>query len=775
MKKDQKNGPGGPRDNEAASKAGRTGQPGTKNNGRDPAPDPDDQTGQAPEGTPGADDGRPPVRHTMLQCFSFLARQTGVDLSVGRIIHDFAVGDEEVGLDFLVRVAKDNGFKAKTLSLDWNGLASLGQAFPALARLKNGNGVIIYGVREHEGKSEVVFVDPLSDKPGAIILPFDRFTNNWEGETLLLKRRYGLTEMDQPFGFRWFLPEIFKQKRFFFDVAVASVMLYIVGLAIPIFFQLIIDKVLVHQSYATLYVLTVGVIIALLFEAGFRFIRQVLLLFATRRIDIRVARRTFGHLLSLPLEFFERRYAGVLTKHMQQTEKIRQFLTGRLFLTTLDALSLIVFIPVLFLYSVKLSIVVLVFTFVIALIMFMLIKPFRRRLKDLYMAEGDRQAYLVENLHGMNTVKSLAIEPNQKKHWDIKSASAVSKHFRVGLIAAVATNITGMLEKLMLVAIIFLGAQDVFAGKMSVGALVAFQMISSRVTGPLVQIVSLIHEYQETALSINMLGEVMNARPERSGPTSGLRPRIKGRITFENVSFTYPGYTIPALVDFSLDIEDDTVLGVVGRSGSGKTTMARLIQGLYTAPEGIIRLDGVDIREIETSHLRRSIGVVLQENFLFRGTFRDNIAITKTDATFAEIRQAAAMAGADEFIERMPHGFDTMIEEGGSNLSGGQRQRLAIARALLTRPRILILDEATSALDPQSEAIIKRNLATIAQGRTVIMISHRLTNMVDADAVVVLEQGLKAGFGAHRQLLADCEIYRRLWQQQTGSVRDDVI
>jgi subfamily B ATP-binding cassette protein HlyB/CyaB len=766
--------------------------PGKKNSGPSSSSEsaPEKKSGQATEADPDqprapgkenqgqatnqseSKDQSPPVRHTVLQCFVFLARQNGVDLSVDRIIHEWAVGDKEVELSFLSRPARRYGFKARAVRLDYSDLSSLGRALPVLARLRNGNGVIIFGVREREGGREIIFVDPLSDRPGAIILPFERFSQNWDGEALLLKRRYGLSEMDQPFGFRWFIPEILRQKRFFIDVALASVMLYLVGLAVPIFFQLIIDKVLVHQSFSTLYVLTAGVIIALLFEAGFRFIRQVLLLFGSRRIDIRVTRRTFGHLLSLPLEFFERRYAGVLTKHMQQSEKIRQFLTGRLFLTGLDALSLVVFVPILFLYSVKLTLVVLVFTGIIAAIMSVLIRPFRRRLQELYLAEGDRQAYLVENLHGMNTVKSLALEPNQKQEWDNKAALAVSKHFRVGMISAVAGNLTKMIERLMMVAVIFLGALDVFAGTLSVGALVAFQMISARVTGPLVQMVSLIHEYQETSLSIKMLGEVMNASPERIGVASGLRPSLKGRITFEDVSFTYPGYTLPALTDFSLNIPEATVLGVVGRSGSGKTTMARLIQGLYTTPKGIVRIDGLDIREIDTSHLRRSIGVVLQENFLFRGTFKDNIAITKKGATFAEIRQAASLAGADEFIERLPQGFDTMLEEGGANLSGGQRQRLAIARALLTRPRILIFDEATSSLDPESEAIIKRNLAQISKGRTVVMISHRLTNLIDAQAIVVLDQGRQVGFGTHQQLLAQCDVYRRLWQQQTGSWQD---
>ncbi len=735
---------------------------------------PPDQTAPAP-GPTRADDQENaslPPRHTVLQCFVFLARQSGVDLSVGKLVHEGAVGREEVDLAFVARVARRHGFKAKAVRLDYDALAGLGGALPVLVRLANGNGVVVYGVRETDGQREVVFIDPLADRPGAIVLPFDRFARNWNGEALLLKRRHRLSEAEQPFGFRWFIPEILRQKRFFIDVAVASVMLYLVGLAVPIFFQLIIDKVLVHHSFSTLYVLTAGVVVALLFEAGFRFIRQVLLLFGSRRIDIRVTRRTFGHLLSLPLQFFERRYAGVLTKHMQQSEKIRQFLTGRLFMTTLDALSLIVFIPVLFLYSVKLTLVVLVFTGIIAGIMAVLIRPFRRRLKELYLAEGDRQAYLVENLHGMPTVKSLAIEPNQKLEWDSKAALAVTKRFQVGLISAAAGNLTKMIERLMLVAVIFIGALDVFSGVLSVGALVAFQMISSRVSGPLVQMVSLIHEFQETSLSIKMLGEVMNAQPERVGTAAGLRPDIRGQITFERVTFNYPGYTLPALSDLDLEVPPATILGVVGRSGSGKTTLARLIQGLYSAPEGIVRIDGVDIREIEMAHLRRSIGVVLQENFLFRGTFKDNIAITKKSATFAEVRRAAQLAGADEFIERLPQGFDTMLEEAGANLSGGQRQRLAIARVLLTRPRILIFDEATSALDPESEAVIKRHLAEISRGRTVIMISHRLTNLIDADAIIVLDEGRRVGFGTHPQLLEQCQVYRHLWQQQTGSFRD---
>ncbi|MBI5521908.1 MAG: peptidase domain-containing ABC transporter [Desulfarculus sp.] len=704
----------------------------------------------------------------MVQSLVFAARMQGAELSVARLVHDNALPAQEVDLATLARLAQAGGLKAKTANLSREDLLGLGQAFPVVACLSNGNGVALLAAREQGGQVKVAVVDPLADRPGVIVLAYEELAAKWDGQALLIKRRHRATDEDQPFGLLWFLPEIMRQGRFFLDVTLAALVLPLVALATPLFFQLIIDKVLVHQSQATLWVLTMGVLIAILFEAGFGFLRQYMLLFATRRIDIRVARRTFSHLLSLPLEFFERRFAGVLVKHMQQTEKIRGFLTGRLLLTILDSVALVVLVPVLFFYSPKLTLVVLFFSGLIALVIALLVGPFRRRLRELYMAEGDRQAFLVENIHGINTVKSLAMEPKQKKLWDGKAAGAVERHYRVGMISNSAQAITKALERAMLIAVIALGAQDVFDAKLTVGVLVAFQMLAGRVSGPLVQVVSLVHEYQETGLSIKMLGEVMNAPPERAGPARGIMPAIRGGISFEGVTFRYLGAARPALEGVSFNIPAGSVQGLVGRSGSGKTTLARLIQGLYAMQEGIIRLDGVDLREVDVHHLRRNLGVVLQENFLFRGTVRDNIGVTKSDATADEIAAAARLAGADEFIEQLPQGMDTLLEEGGVNLSGGQRQRLAIARALLTRPPILILDEATSALDPESEAIIRQNLKNIAQGRTVVIISHRLSNLVEADDIVVLDQGRLACQGTHAQLLKSCDIYRNLWNQQTA-------
>jgi ATP-binding cassette subfamily B protein len=523
----------------------------------------------------------------------------------------------------------------------------------------------------------------------------------------------------------------------------------------------------VHQGYATLQVLLAGMVIALGFDAVLTFLRRYLLLHATNRIDIRVATASFGHLMRLPITFFERMPAGVIVRHLQQAARVREFLTGRLFLTLLDAVSLLVFIPVLWLYSPRLTLVVLGASVLIAIVVALLVGPFRRRLDALYQAEGERQALLVESVHGMRTVKSLSLEPRQRRAWDERSAQAVTTRAQVEKVSALAQAATGLLEKLMTVAIIGLGAYAVFEGSLSVGALVAFNMLAGRVSGPLTQIVTMAHEYQDVAVSVRMLGEVMNHAPERDDRGRGLRPAVQGALEFAEVTFRYAPDAAPALDDVSFQVPSGSVFGIVGRSGSGKTTITRLIQGLHTPQSGQVRLDGVDTREFDLVHLRGAIGVVLQESFLFRGTVRENIAAPRPAATFEEVVAAARLAGADEFVERLPRGYDTRLEENAENLSGGQKQRLAIARALITQPRLLILDEATSALDPESEAIIRRNLSRIARGRTVIIVSHRLATLVDADRILVLERGRVADLGTHRDLLARCMPYRQLWGQQT--------
>ena len=708
--------------------------------------------------------------HTAIQCLTAIAQHHGLQINPERLIDDYALRAEEPGNGLLLRIAADIGLKAKTDNLDWPRLMAQGGVFPLMARLSGGNMVILVGVKagENGAEDQVAVLNPANANAQVTLVARGDFQRHWQGEVLFVKRQHKLTDPNQPFGLRWFIPEILKQKTAFRDIFIAAIAMQLLALASPMFFQLVIDKVLTHQSVTTLQVLAVGIVAALIFDATFGFLRQTLTLAASNKIDMTLTRRVFSHLLSLPIDFFETTSAGVVTRHMQQLEKIRSFLTGRLFMTGLDLIALVVFVPILFSYSFKLTLIVLLFAAMIAGIVMAMVPTFQRRLNALYSAEGQRQGMLVETIHGMRTVKALAIEPTQRRVWDQRSAEAITMHFRVGQISIAGNAVTDFLGKLLPVMIIIVGAADVFDNTLSVGAIIAFQMLSGRVTQPLISIVGLVNEYQETALSVRMLGEVMNRAPEGRPGANGLRPVLQGEIKFDNVVFRYPGAQNLALNKASFTIEQGMVIGIVGRSGSGKTTLTKLIQGLYPLQEGLIRFDGIDAREIELSHLRRQIGVVLQENFLFRGTVRQNLSATKPDATFEELVAAAQAAGADEFIERLPQGYDTVLEENATNLSGGQKQRLSIARTLVSRPRILILDEAASALDPESEAIFINNLSKIAVGRTVIMISHRLSTLVDADRIMVMHQGSLVDAGRHEELLTRSETYQHLWNQQTS-------
>ncbi|USX26777.1 peptidase domain-containing ABC transporter [Oxalobacteraceae bacterium OTU3CINTB1] len=712
--------------------------------------------------------------HTAIQCLTAIAQHHGLQINPERLIDDYALRAEEPGDGALLRIASDIGLKAKADRLNWSRLMAQGGVFPLMARLVDGNMIIVVGVKPadvvgHPGaEDQVAVLNPANANAAVVMVARGEFEKRWGGEVLFIKRQHKLTDPNQPFGLRWFIPEILKQKAAFRDIFIAAIAMQLLALASPIFFQLVIDKVLTHQSVTTLQVLAVGIIMALVFDATFGFLRQTLTLAASNKIDMRLTRRVFAHLLSLPIDFFETTSAGVVTRHMQQLEKIRSFLTGRLFFTALDLIALLVFVPILFSYSFKLAMIVLLFAAMIGGIVLAMVPTFQRRLNALYSAEGQRQGMLVETIHGMRTVKALAIEPSQRRIWDQRSAEAITMHFRVGQISIAGNAVTDFLGKLLPVTLIVVGAADVFDSTLSVGGLIAFQMLAGRVTGPLISLVGLVNEYQETALSVKMLGEVMNRAPEGRAGANGLRPVLDGEIKFDAVTFRYPGAQAMALNKASFTIEQGTVVGIVGRSGSGKTTLTKLIQGLYPVQEGIVRFDGIDAREIELSHLRRQIGVVLQENFLFRGTVRENLSVTKPDATFEELVAAAVAAGADEFIERLPMGYDTVLEENASNLSGGQKQRLSIARTLVARPRILILDEAASALDPESEAIFIGNLSKIAVGRTVVMISHRLSTLVNADKIMVMQQGSLMDAGRHEELLTRSETYQHLWNQQTS-------
>jgi len=703
--------------------------------------------------------------HTALRCLFIVAIHHGLHLTPEEI---GSIGTDDL-IKSVLRVMKGAKLKGRALhDCSWTNLMSLGGAYPAMVVRRDGTWMIVVDiVTDPEGVKSVAILDPLREQDGIFLMPQAEFMAIWSGSLILCKRVYDLDDENQPFGLRWFMPEILRHAKSFRSIAIAAILANLISYAIPLLFQVVVDKVITHHSYQTLLFVVLVFLVLLAFDGIFGYVRQNLMLYATNRIDARLVSKTFQHLLSLPLEFFESHTAGVLTRHMQQTEKLRQFLTGRLFQLILDTIVLPILLVMLAFYSLKLTIMVLVFSGLIALVIAGMVPTFRYQLDRLYQSEGERQSHLVETLHSMRAVKSLVLEGERQKSWDNKIAQAMRRHMAVGKISSLGNVLTHGLEHLMQITILALGAMDVFDGTLTLGSLIAFNMLSGRVSGPLVQIVALINEYQETALSVKMLGAVMNAKPERTPGMRQARPLIVGNLEFTSVNFTYHGASNPALRDISFKVEEGQMIGVVGRSGSGKTTITRLIQSIHMPDSGLIRLDGADLRHIDINHLRRSIGVVLQDNLLFRGTIRENIAAAKPDASLDEILRAARMAGADEFIERLPMSYDTMVEENASNFSGGQRQRVAIARALVTHPRLLIFDEATSALDPDSEAIVQNNLNDIAQGRTMIIVSHRLSSLVKSDRILVLERGQLIDFAPHNTLLERCDVYRHLWQQQT--------
>ncbi len=770
-------------------------------------------------------------RHTSLYSLAAIVKHHGGDTDVARLIHDYAVSEDEPALRLLKKMAEDLDFSAKEITASWDKLKRLGGAFPCMGFKRDGTSAILCGMRavpvstvkqalpdaevrttgvpppaepvreqiatdaektapepksdiakveletpmkEPELKYELAVWDPIAKdgrRPAMKFIPQDEFEKIFSGHILLLKKHYSILDEDQPFGLRWFIPEFYRQRTLLGQVALAILSISLIGLVIPLFFQLVVDKVLLHQSYNTLTVLTVAVVVALVFNAALDYLEKYFLLYATNRIDIRLAIRTFAKLLSLPVDFYERISSGVLLKHMQQTERIRSFLSGSLFFSILELLSLVVFLPFLLVYSARLTLIVLFFTFLMALVIALLIRPFQVRLEELYMAEGKRQGMLVETIHGIRTVKSLALEPTQQRKWNDTAAFAITRYFRVAKISIAARTICDFLEKAMFVAVIAYGAKAVFDHTLTVGELIAFQMLSGRVTGPLVHIVGLVHEYQQTALSVKMLGVVMNCPGEQVG--GSLHHQLRGELSIDNVNFQYTPDGPRVIKDFTLHIAPGTTVGLVGRSGSGKTTLTKLIQGLYPLQGGIIKFDGIDIREIDRSSLRSNIGIVLQDNYFFHGTVRENLSLTKKEASMEEVIYASRMAGADEFVQKMSRGYDSMLEENASNLSGGQRQRLAIARALLPNPRFLIFDEATSALDPESETLVRRNLKLIARNRTVFIISHRLSVLCRANQIVVMDKGELKEQGTHAELIAKKGIYAEFWRQQMGT-EDDV-
>lgn len=654
------------------------------------------------------------------------------------------------------------GLKASATDSDWPRLSVI--ALPAIAVQKDGRYVLL----ARADNEKVLVQDPAEPKP--LILPRQVFEGAWSGRLILFTKRAHLRPEDRKFDFTWFIPAIVKYRKLLGEVLLASFFIQLFALLTPLFFQVVIDKVLVHKALTTLTVLGIGMLALVLFEAILTGLRMYVFAHTSSRIDVGLGAQLFKHVMRLPLAYFEARRVGDTVARVRELETVRQFLTSSTVTAVIDLFFTIVFIAVMFFYSPLLTYVVLG-TIPIYVILSVVVTPiFRARLNEKFNRGADNQAFLVESINGVETLKAMAVEPAMQRRWEEQLAGYVRASFRATSLGNIAGQTASFVNKVTTVAILWIGAHLVMGGSLTIGQLIAFNMLAGRVSGPLLRVVQLWQEFQQAGISVNRLGDLLNAPPEPSyNPNRTTLPSLTGHVLFDKVTFRYRIDGSEVLRKLSLEIPAGKVIGVVGRSGSGKSTIAKLIQRLYVPEAGRVLIDGVDLAQVDAAWLRRQIGVVLQENFLFNRSVRDNIALPDPGLPMEQVVAAAKLAGAHEFILELPHGYDTMVGEHGCSLSGGQRQRIAIARALVTNPRILIFDEATSALDYESESIIQRNLAQICRGRTVIIIAHRLSTVRNANWIFVIEKGEIIEQGMHQDLLQLNGYYARLHKHQDGS------
>jgi ATP-binding cassette subfamily B protein len=703
--------------------------------------------------------------HPRLLAMMMAARYYGLELDA----NDFRLGQGEgqPSAAALSAWAQAAGMWSRALRLKWRHLFSVTGAGPVVLLFNDGSAGLLTGANT---ENKIVFVrDPRAPEAEPPV-PVDemRLAEVWSGEVILLRAERTQEAADPPFTLRWLAGVVMQEGKHLRDLVVASLAISLLTILPPLLVMQTVDRVMVHHSYSTLFLIASILGTMVVYETLLGFARRLIILVVGTRTDAKLNLHVFSRLIRLPLDYFERHPAGETMYRVSQVNQVRQFITGKLMTTILDMITLGVLLPFLFWLNSTLAWIVLACATAIMLIILAFLRPVRAVFGKVINAETLKNAALGETIFGIKTVKSLAIEPQRKALWDEKVAEVGKWRWELGKLSNWPQTLVTPIERFMYMGTILIGAylaltQD---NGFQIGAIFAFMMLSQRVSQPLVGLARLIEEWEEVGGSMAMAAEVLNRPLEVDAASGGLRPKFAGAVSYEDVTFTYAGTKLPALDRISFSVPAGTTLGLVGRSGSGKSTITRLLQGINREYSGFLKIDGADLREINLRHLRSSFGVVLQENFLFRGTIRENILAGRPGLTLEDAIRAARLAGAEEFIERMPNGYETWIEEGSPNLSGGQRQRLAIARALITDPRILILDEATSALDPESEALVNANLKRIARGRTMFIVSHRLSSLVDCDQILVLEKGKAVDIGSHATLLERCAIYRTLWNQQ---------
>ena len=694
-----------------------------------------------------------------------VARYHGVELDPSEF--RAASASPVPGAADLSQWAQNGGMWARAVRIRWSHLLRLEQTGPVVLLFSDGGAGLLTGA---SAERNIVFLKSVDAPDDAEGVPIDelRLLQVWSGEAVLLRPTRSFIAADAPFTFHWLVDLVRLESRPLRDIGIASFTLSILTILPPLIVMTVVNKVLQFNSISTLVLLTAVIAIVFAYETLLGHARRMIINVVGARLDTKLNLHVFSRLLRLPLDYFERHPAGETMYHLAQVHRIREFLTGKLLSTFLDLITLCVLIPVMFYINATLAWIVLFCAGVIMAIIFAFLAPLRRRYQQVVDAETWKSAALGETVVGIKTVKALGLEPQRKALWDERVAEAGKARLSFGQLANWPQTLVTPIERVMVLGTMLIGAYLAMNDRSGymVGSLFAFMMIAQRVAQPLVGLARLVEDYEEVGAAIGEAASVLNRPLESTSTSAGLRPKLVGEIKFSDLTFSYMGTKTPALDRVSFDIPAGTMFGIVGRSGSGKSTIARLLQGINRDYSGFLKLDGVDLKEINLRHLRQGLGVVLQDNFLFRGSIRDNIIAGRAGLTLSDAMRAAHLAGAAEFIERMPNGYDTYIEEGSPNLSGGQRQRLAIARALIHDPTVLILDEATSALDPESEAVVSANLMRIASGRTMIIVSHRLASLTECDQILVMDQGKVLDVAPHSALLERCGVYRQLWFQQ---------
>ncbi len=690
-----------------------------------------------------------------------LAQFHGIAADAAQLLHQSGQVAGEVDDAALVLAARGLGLKAKIVDVPLARLAQL--ALPALALGEDGEAFIIG--RLGDGKA---LIHDLRERRPRTVSDAD-LSERYRGRVLLVASKASVLGELARFDFSWFIPAVIKYRRLLVEVLVVSLFIQLFALVTPLFYQVVMDKVLVHRGWTTLEVITIGLVCMAVFEVILSGLRTYVLSHTTSKIDVELGARLFRHVLALPLAYFESRRVGDTIARVRELENIRTFLTGQALTSLLDLLFTVVFLAVMFYYSGWLTLIVVISLPVYAVISAAITPVLRRRLNEKFARSADNQSFLVETVTGIGTVKAMAVDPRVTRTWDNQLAGYVDAGFSVTRIATLGQQSVQLVQKLVAIAILFFGARLVIDGKLTLGQLIAFNMLSGQVAAPIIRLAQLWQDFQQVGISVDRLGDILNTRTELPGSRMALPP-IKGAVRFENIVFRYRPDAPEVLAGVDLEIRPGEVIGIVGRSGSGKSTLTKLVQRLYVPERGRVMIDGQDLALADPAWLRRQLGVVLQENFLFNRSIRDNIALGDPGMPLERVIQAAKLAGAHEFISALPEGYDTHVGEQGAGLSGGQRQRVAIARALVGDPRILIFDEATSALDYESEHAVMSNMRSICAGRTVLIIAHRLSTVRQANRIIVMEQGRIVESGSHAELVERVDgHYARLHRLQQGA------